>query len=225
MRSQAQLGNEKKIGHNMDTATEFVRVISCIACTSRTSTKLLRDSHENVPQPGFIGQRYAQTGLVLAGQNPGVSPPRLAQQDAEYMRALRKFQVNATPQVMSEFMQVLHEFVPHWPIHGRYFPLNECGLKLDDIAYFNVVRCRTVNNSAPGKGMVVNCLEHFDRWVDLLNPKLLIFLGKWAFDAASHIPFQREIPCDFINRDRSLSFVKRAQDRARVVALVKQVVG
>jgi uracil-DNA glycosylase len=207
----------------MDIVAEFARVISCIACTSHTSTKLLRDSHLNLPQPGFIGQRYAQTGLVLAGQNPGLSPPRFALQDAEYMRALRKLQDKPTPQVMSELTKVLHAFVPKWPIHGNCFPLKECGLELDDIAYFNVVRCRTEENSAPGKGVIVNCLDHFERWVDLVHPKVLIFLGKWAFKAAGHIPAQRGIRYAFINRDRSLNKKELAQDRERIVELVKQV--
>jgi hypothetical protein len=207
----------------MDTVAEFARVISCIACTSHTSTKLLRDSHLNLPQPGFIGQRYAQTGLVLAGQNPGVSPLRFASQDAEYMRALQKLQDKPTPQIMSELTQGLHAYVPKWPIHGKYFPLEECGLELDDIAYFNVVRCRTVDNSRPGKGVIVNCLEHFERWVDLLHPKLLIFLGKWADDVAGQIPAQRGIQYAFINRDRSLNKKELAQDRESIVELVKQV--
>jgi len=177
-----------------------------------------------MPQPGFIGRRYAQTGLVLAGQNPGVSPPHFASHDAEFMRALRKLQDMQTPQVMSELRQVLHAFVPKWPIHCKYFPLKECGLELDDIAYFNVVRCRTVKNSAPGKGVIVNCLKHFERWVDLLHPKVLIFLGKWAFKSAGHIPCQRGIPFDFIDRDRSLNKKERDKNRARIIALVKQVI-
>ena len=198
----------------MDTVAEFTRIISCIECTSQTSTKLLRDLHLDLPQPGFIGQRYAQTGLVLAGQNPGISPLRFASQDAEYIRTLQKLQDKPTPQVMSKLTQVLHTFVPKWPIHGNYFPLKECGLELDDIAYFNVVRCRTEENSSPGKGVIGNCLKHFDAWVDLLHRKVLIFLGKWAFKAAGHIPVQRGIRYAFINRDRSLNKKERDQIEA-----------
>jgi len=207
----------------MNSVAEFRRIYSCIECTSRTSTKLLRDSHDNLPQPGFIGQNYTQTGLILAGQNPGVCPPGLASEDAEYFRTLRKLRDKETPQVMSELMQVLHAFMHKWPIWRTYFPLKECGLELDDIAYFNVIRCRTIKNSAPGKGMIVNCLEHFERWVDLLHPKGIIFLGKRAFEIAGHIPRQRRILYDFINRKRSLSSTERTQNRARIVALVKQV--
>ena len=126
---------------------------------------------------------------------------------------------------MDALGRVLLEFVPDWPVSGNYFPLAESGLRLTDIAYFNVVRCRTVNNSAPSTNLTRNCLEHFDRWLDLLQPRVVVFIGKWAYDIASESAIRRDIPVTFMNRMRSLSADARNANRQSVVDLVKHVIG
>lgn len=123
---------------------------------------------------------------------------------------------------MDELGRVLLEFVPDWPVSGNYFPLAECGLHLNDIAYFNVVRCRTVNNSVPSANLVRNCLEHFDRWLDLLQPRVVVFIGKWAHDIAAEKAIRRGIPVTFMNRMRSLSAGERNANRQSVVDLVRR---
>lgn len=209
----------------MPTPNEFSNIIACDRCTVVTSPRILRDNIENVPQPGFVGANYNYKRIVLAGQNPGVCPPRFAQRDAIYTGALRAVRDAPNVQTMRDLNQVLLNFVPEWPVHGSYFPLSECGLTLNDIAYFNVVRCRTQGNSAPGKHVIDNCLSHFRNWVETLQPHVVIFIGKWAFDKAGHIPSQLGIPCDFMNRERSLSNAARADNRNRVVSLVRNMAG
>ena len=59
--------------NQLDWVTEFAQVISCTRCDKITCKKILRDSEENVPQPSFIGARFAEKRILLAGQNPGVS--------------------------------------------------------------------------------------------------------------------------------------------------------
>ena len=207
----------------MPTPAEFANIIACERCTIATSQKLLRDNRENVPQPGFIGTNYTIKRVVLAGQNPGVCPPRFAERDAVYTAALRSVRDEPNAETMNALNRVLSRFVPEWPVSGNYFPLEECGLALNDIAYFNMVRCRTQNNSAPGKYVINNCLSHFKHWIDILQPQVVVFIGKWAFDKAGHIPSQLGIPCDYMNRKRSLSSAERQDNRNRVVAMVRNV--
>jgi hypothetical protein len=138
-----------------------------------------------------------------------------------YTGALRALRDETNWQNMTSLNKVLLDFVPDWPVHGNYFPLQECGLRLEDIAYFNVVRCRTQANTPPGSGVVRNCLDHFDRWLALLRPRVLVFIGKWAFDQAGHLAARRGIPAGFMNRERSLSTAKRVENREEVVALVR----
>lgn len=209
----------------MDQATEFSQVIKCSKCTQVTSCKLLRDDDENVPQPGFVGSNYWLRRIVLAGQNPGICLPRLAERDARYTSALRAVRDCPNGASMDVLGRVLLDFVPDWPVSGKYFPLAECGLHLDDIAYFNVVRCRTVNNSTPSTNLTRNCVEHFDRWLDWLQPRIVVFIGKWAHDMASESAKCRGIPVTFMNRMRSLSTDERKANRNSVVDLVRRVIG
>jgi hypothetical protein len=218
------LAINRKTTH-MPTPSEFANIVACERCTVATSQKLLRDELENVPQPGFVGSNYKNKRAVLAGQNPGICPPRFTERDAVYTAALRAVRDEPNAKTMKDLNQVLSRFVPEWPVHGNYFPLAECGLTLNDIAYFNVVRCRTQNNSAPGKQVITNCLHHFSHWVGTLQPQVVVFIGKWAFDKAGHIPNQLGIPCDYMNRERSLSGAERIENRNRVVAIVRNVVG
>lgn len=203
--------------------SEFAKVIACTKCTHWTATRLLRDDAENVPQPGCIGARYANTRVMLVGQNPGLpNTPALAFADRRYTLALRDLRDSPSDENYANLQDVLSEFIPSWPVHGNYFPLSECGIELDDIAYCNVVRCRTHANAMPGRAMTTNCTsEHFERWLELLNPRAVVFIGKWAHDHGAASVARLGIPFDFMNRQRSLSSAERVANRKRVVALVR----
>jgi|SRR5579884_2631469 len=208
-----------------DWPSEFARIIRCEACTNAMDPNLLRDNLENVPQPGYIGQRYRESGVLLVGQNPG-TPKSLAPIDPPYTRALRALRDESTPERYVELLQVMRGVIPQWPIHGSYFPLAECDLALDDIAYLNVVRCRTTKDRAPGRTLVRQCTAiHFDRWFKLLAPRVVVFIGKWAYERASGHAKGAGVPCAFINRERSLSSQERRANRAEVIALVRKYRG
>lgn len=199
----------------------FARVVACERCSTSDHRSLLRDHVENVPQPGWVGSNYARTRVLLVGQNPG-TPKSLAANDFEYTRALRDLRDNTSEQQYQELVCVLRDFIPQWPVHGNYFPLSESGLTLEDIAYCNIVRCRTVADSAPGSALVSNCLsEHFSRWLDLLQPIAVVFIGKWASERGGPVVAVAGIPYQFMNRQRSLSSAERVENRNAVVQFVR----
>lgn len=201
--------------------TEFARVIACDRCSTVTDRRLLRDDCENVPQPGYVGRNYPAARVLLVGQNPG-TPKTLADQDRPYTAALRALRDDPVPERYSELSSILQGFIPKWPVHGNYFPLAECGLSLDDIAYCNVVRCRTSGDAAPGQATVNRCVAtHFTGWVEFLAPRVVVFVGKWAHERASGIVEGLGIPCAFMNRQRSLSSAARVENRNEVVQLVQ----
>ena len=201
---------------------EFARVIACELCTTATDRNLLRDEGENVPQPGYIGSNYRKVRVLLVGQNPA-TPKSLAAEDLPYTTALRALRNEPTIQRYKELRTVLRTFIPQWPVQNNHFPLTESGLTLDDIAYCNIVRCRTTGDSKPGVILTKQCLnEHFARWLNLLNPKVVVFIGKWAWRQGCSVVGAKDIPCSFINRQRSLSTTERAENRAQVVALVRK---
>ena len=137
---------------------EFSRVIGCQLCTEAHDPSLLRDAVENVPQPGYVGTRYEDKRVLLVGQNPGQCPPRLADRDAEYTLCLRAVRDNPSSPTFASLCAVAEHFIPEWPIHGRYFPLTESGLSLSQIAYCNIVRCRTRGNATPRAAVARRCL-------------------------------------------------------------------
>lgn len=209
--------------HSITWAREFARVASCTRCTGRQFSCLLRDDAENVPQPGYTGLRYWTKRVLLVGQNPAVPPERLAAADRPYTAALRKLRDEAIPENYAHLHSILTSFIPSWPVHESYFPLRECGLELDEIAYCNLVRCRTVENRTPAEHVSMTCTEeHFDRWVELLQPCVVVFIGKWAHDRGFRRVQSRGIPFAFMNRQRSLPSQDRQQNRSMVVALVRK---
>jgi len=159
---------------------EFSKIMKCSKCSTLTSRKLIRDQFENIPQPGFVGKNYNNKKVVLVGQNPGVCPPAYAKADAIYTASLRAVRDNPKDETMDNLYPILLNSVSSWKVQ-EYFPLNESGLSLQDIAYFNVVRCRTQSNSAPGKNVVGNCLLHFENWISFFSPAVVVFIGKIGF--------------------------------------------
>lgn len=204
-------------------AQEFARVIGCRACASSAGPMVLRDDTFNLPQPGYVGPRYAACRLLLVGQNPGVSPVRFDEQDREYASALVHVRDGPSPESLGRLQEVLGRIIPTWPVHGNYFPLAECGLTLADIAYVNAVRCRTPGNRAPSSGVSAMCISrHFARWLDMLGPKAVVCIGKWAYDRVAELLAQHGIPCDFVNRQRSLPGRDRTANRAQIKDFVQR---
>jgi len=206
-------------------ALEFAKIIGCTRCTKSTDCNLLRDDQENVPQPGYVGSNYFNMHVLLVGQNPS-SSNILEAQDRPYTESLRQLRDDPTPVHYRELSDVLGKFIPQWPVHGSYFPLNECGLKLSDIAYLNLVRCRTTSNKSPNVGVTENCSsEHFTHWLQMLSPRVVVFIGKWASNRVGPQVSSLGIPHIYMNRLRSLSTAEREINREQVVSLVKQYRG
>jgi len=199
----------------------FSEVVKCDLCTELCCPKVVRDNNLNIPQPGYIGENYTSARVLLVGQNPGNTIQSTEHSDKEYMEKLKKFKASATRKEFEALRSTLSKTIPTWPVHNQYFPLFECKLSLKDIAYCNVVRCRTKNNSKPTKRQINNCRKHFETWIIDLEPTVVVFVGKWASDTYSSYLTQHRIKNGFINRMRSLSKKQRQENRDQIVTLVK----
>jgi len=203
----------------------FASVVNCDRCTRVDFPRLLRDQGENVPQPGFIGEKYALHRVLLVGQNPGrpnEKKQELVRRDKIYTGLLRAHAEAPSEVSYSRLADELKAFIPHWPVHGKYFPLEDCGLTLDEIAYMNVVRCRTESDAIPGVRLVASCLtHHFEAWIEFLRPSVVVFIGKWAADVWGSTATSRGIPNAFMNRQRSLSADEREANRQEVIRVVQ----
>ena len=221
--SAVRCGSEGRVSMR-GAARQFAKVISCDHCATQGFPKLLRDETFNLPQPGYIGSNYRNTGLLLVGQNPGTSPVRFSVQDREFADAQIALRDDTNARSLASFKGILDRIMPTWVVR-TYFPIAECGLSLDDIAYINVVRCRTEGNAAPGSNITRACIDnHLLRWLDWLQPRVVVCIGKWAHDNIAALLEERSIPNAFMNRRRSLSSGERRENKAEVVNLVRRVV-
>ena len=203
---------------------EFSRVMSCDYCSRQGYPKLLRDDSFNLPQPGYIGANYRKSRVLLVGQNPGTSPDRFGAQDREFADAQITLRDSPTAHSMRRLHAINDRIMPTWPVVKNYFRLDDYGLQLDEIAYVNVVRCRTKENGVPGKRITEACIKnHFERWLDWLQPAVVVCIGKWSHDAISELLEERRIPNGFVNRKRSLSGAEREENRASVAELARRV--
>lgn len=196
----------------------YCRVLECERCSR---SKVLRDSFENIPQPGYIGRNYEKYRVLLIGQNPGICPPRMKNKDLVYMEALRNLWIHKDNSSYDKLYQTLLQFIPDWPVQKKFFPLYECDLGLEDICYCNIVRCRTFDNKIPSIGTTQNCInEHLIKFIDGIVPKVIVFIGKWAYIQLNTKLYKRPIKLTYMNRDRSLSSDKRNRNRNEVIKTV-----
>lgn len=205
-------------------ASEFAKVVKCDVCARSRYPKLLRNDSFDLPQPGYIGTNYRNTGVLFVAQNPGISHDYSNARDMELANALIAVTEDEDAQAAANVKNILDRIMPAWKVFNDYFPLADCGLRLDDIAYTNIVRCRTVNNSTPGVQIARTCIaSHFIGWVDWLKPRVVVCIGKWAHDKVGHELEARGIPNAFINRNRSLTNFERHRNRREVAELVRDV--
>jgi hypothetical protein len=69
--------------------------------------------------------------------------------------------------------------------------------------------------------MTNSCARHFVRWLELLQPSVVVFIGKWAHDRGMQHVQSIGVPFTFINRQRNLSTEDRSRNRQGVVETVK----
>ena len=203
----------------------FSDVVLCNQCNPEKNSNLLKHNEKNVPQPGYIGKNYEQHRVLLIGRNPGECPsnPIIEARDLSYMKALLNLSEQQTNQAYQELYNTILNNIPQWPIVQNYFPLKECGLDLPDIAFCNVVRCRTKDNVSPSASQVQICKEHhLIKFIDTIEPKVIVCIGKWAYDRIKGLSSIQSIPKTYINMDKSLNAKARQTDKERAGKIVKQ---
>jgi hypothetical protein len=149
--------------------------------------------HDRIPQPGFVGPRYRQDGILLIAQNPGKGGNKESEADAVQFEILHRLRAapdtESTVAVSRELMAALASSVVMrtWRIvkNVALVLLKDLDLKLDDVAYINLVKFRT-SDSDFGPDLYQNSWPQTLRQIELLKPKEIVVLGYGA-----HEQFQR----------------------------------
>lgn len=58
--------------------------------------------------------------------------------------------------------------------------LGSVGLKREDVFICNVVKCRPPGNRDPEPNEIQACQDYLDRQIELINPKLIVTLGRFS---------------------------------------------
>ncbi|MBI4339709.1 MAG: hypothetical protein HY680_07115 [Chloroflexi bacterium] len=139
------------------------------------------------PQPGFVGSQYygASTRVVVMGQNPRASNTTAATDaDKEMFRLIKQHGDERTIESLNTLFAMMRSFMlgvrykPAWrPITAVQ---NHLGLRLDDIAYLNLIPLATYNDR-----IVPDFREAFglstERQLALLEPAKIVVYGKGAY--------------------------------------------
>lgn len=59
--------------------------------------------------------------------------------------------------------------------------LASIGAKREDVFIANMVKCRPPDNRDPAPAEMAACTKYLDRQIELINPKLIVTLGRFAF--------------------------------------------
>jgi len=196
----------------------YTEVLRCTACPTLV---VRRDAFEDVPQPGFVGARYAASRVLVVGQNPGQPTPALDQQDRVYTTLLRGLRDDPSQESLQTYQRYAIQFAAEFPILRKYPVISACGLDLDDIAYCNLVRCRSRERGHTVAVARTCAMRHFARWLDALEPRFVVFIGKWPWEQGQGELGKRRIPSAFINCRQGLSKSEIQADVDRVGRLVK----
>ncbi len=134
-----------------------------------------------------------------AGVDPGVSSMETLDQVADLVRnctdcPLSGGRTNAVPGEGNPQAEVM--FIGEGPgfqedRQGRPFVgpagklldglLASIGTNREDVFIANVVKCRPPDNRDPAPAEMAACTKYLDRQIELVNPKLIVTLGRFAF--------------------------------------------
>ena len=105
--------------------------------------------YDCLPQPGFVGHRYRQGGLVIFGLNPAAGGDGLSRDDItqyELLNNLRKASGNEVVEAFKALMNHFTQFMPNWKIienNGLNSIFREHQISFSDVAYLNLCKWRT----------------------------------------------------------------------------------
>ena len=171
--------------------------------------------------PAYLGEEYAERGLVLVGINPGGgkdNPPIRNGGDALVYPAIQEFKTASNARAMDTYV---HRFRPNfevalqsWQIYPQHIRpiLHASKSALANMAYLNILPYRCRDNKYPKtkacRYIVDNALNLcFIPIMRALNPSMIVFLGQQALEWGS--PIADDLGCAKVTWDRERAATPR----------------
>ena len=135
------------------------------------------------PAPDYLGPRYR--GLVIVGANPGIANSGdFEVGDTKRDLLMSRMTKSNSASTYNELTSFLASYMGTWKnnLSNDWFR-NFLGYEIEEIAYVNLVKCRTFNTGSNprrvvGDGITRRCWnEHTSRQISALNPDYVV--GHW----------------------------------------------
>ena len=164
-----------------------------------TSSEYGPNDHGAYAEPGAYREPGIEAQGSAAPDDAGVSPMNTLERVAQLVRTctdcpLGRGRTNAVPGEGNPQAEVM--FIGEGPGYqedrqGRPFVgpagklleglLASIGTHRDDVFIANMVKCRPPDNRDPSPAEITACTKYLDRQIELVNPKLIVTLGRFAF--------------------------------------------
>jgi hypothetical protein len=156
------------------------------ALTFGTSVEWLvhRNYGDEIPQPGFVGTKYREGGILFLAMNPaGGTKDGLGDSDQkqyEKLLCLRDASNENALRAFNELMDHLLPFMETWKIILNYVNplLNKGGLTIKDVAYVNLMKWRTLKGANLNRLYDISWEAHTHDQLNMLNPGVIIAISK-----------------------------------------------
>ena len=189
-----------------------LEVMRCNACFEAGEVKR---SFVDLPQPRYIGPRYAASSPRIAWLmiNPGEGEE---DPDNRSWRAVLT-QYRGGEATLEEVFQVQRRFMPTW---NELMPfIAKHGLSVDRLALVNVAWCATVKNKYPGS-MLTRCWTmHTAGWLKELAPEVVILSGTATYRFGAQM--EQQLPG--VRVLETFHYAHRGPDRARANARAVEI--
>lgn len=170
-----------------------------------------------IAQPGFVGQNYKAGGYIFVGMNPGKPKNDMERsgdrKQLEILKALENSDMEEGFHLFNKLSSTLIEIMPTWRIFKNFVApiLRNTKRTLQDVAYVNLLKWRTILNKSLNKLYDKSWDLHTKEQISILNPSIIIALGKDAEKAYMRhdelgvkiIGIPRVIGCNIDDRGRA----------------------
>lgn len=188
----------------------------------------VRREFSECPRLGFVGPAYQTNGCLLVGasgnstegQEPKAVSERYERQDMAHMILQENFKNSGSKAAWQalnafEFWDASENWHVNWAIQGT---LNKLDLKLEEIAFCNVIPF--TSQEAPKRSCSAwrnGTRLFFEPLASLLSPKIVVWLGKAAFERSrAHLTKRLSEKEAVVNRSRSLNRERQFLDLDRL---------
>lgn len=184
---------------------------------------VIRKTFSRYPRPGFVGENYSKSRVVLVGINPGSGEGRAEEEfndrDKELGKFLKAFKQAGSNQNWDALMRAegmdMKYYKLDWAIRGA---LERLGLTRDEIAFINVVPFSTQKpshiNAVAWESSIYN---HFLPLIEALNPKRTVWLGKTAHDKFTKYSDKKLQNSVVVNRQRNKPMSERFMELEKAI--------